>query len=243
MSQPGEAPSRGALLIELLAPFALALGVIAVGWRLVPAEPLARQAVVWVANVVMLATLWVALRVRGQSWRAIGLPIERPSGAATLRGLGASLAVLVAAVVAFVLGSLVAGPLVGTPEPAADLSSYTYLAGNLPLLIVALAGVYLVSSFGEEVVYRGFVITRVESLVGDGRTATGVAAVVSAVVFGAAHFDWGVIGIIQTTFLGAALAGAFLLLGRNLWPLILAHAYLDTILLVQQYLAPGGGPP
>lgn len=55
------------------------------------------------------------------------------------------------------VGSIVAANLMTIPE-GADMSGYNYLQGNLPMLLLALAGVYVVSSFGEEVIYRGFLI-------------------------------------------------------------------------------------
>jgi hypothetical protein len=65
-----------------------------------------------------------------------------------------------------------------------------------------------------------------------------MAVVISAVVFGLAHFDWGIVGILQTTFMGLALAISYLVVKRNLWVLVLAHAYIDTVLLVQMYIGP-----
>jgi hypothetical protein len=35
--------------------------------------------------------------------------------------------------------------------------------------------------------------------------------------------------------MGLAFAVSYLALGRKLWPLILAHGYLDTILIMQMY--------
>ena len=58
--------------------------------------------------------------------------------------------------------------IVGVPD-GADMTKYNYLRGNLPMLLISLAGVYIVSSFGEEVVYRGFLITRLEQLFGPNR--------------------------------------------------------------------------
>ncbi len=71
-----------------------------------------------------------------------------------------------------------------------------------------------------------------------GKAAWTMAVVISAVIFGLAHFDWGVVGIVQTTFMGLALAISYLVVKRNLWVLVLAHAYIDTLLLVQLYLGP-----
>ena len=36
--------------------------------------------------------------------------------------------------------------------------------------------------------------------------------------------------------MGAALAVSYLLVKRNLWVLVLAHVYIDSVLLVQLYL-------
>ncbi len=128
---------------------------------------------------------------------------------------------------------------VGIPK-GADMTQYDYLRGNVPLLLLSLVGVYVVSSFGEEVVYRGFLITRLEQLFG-GATRSRVigAVIVSSIIFGFAHYKWGAMGIGQTTCMGAALAISFLWTERNLWPLVLAHAYMDSLLLIQLFLAPG----
>ena len=149
-------------------------------------------------------------------------------------GMAKSVAVFVMALAGFMLGSMIMANITGIPQQA-DTSGYNYLQGNLPLLLVSLASIYVVSSFGEEVIYRGFLITRLEELFGGGRGATWAAVVASSMIFGLAHFGWGVVGVVQTGFMGLALAGSYLLFGRKLWPLVLAHAYLDTILIVPMY--------
>jgi membrane protease YdiL (CAAX protease family) len=149
--------------------------------------------------------------------------------------------VFVVAVAAFVAGAIVMANIMPAP-PAADMSGYQYLQGNPAMLLLALAAVLVVSSFGEEVLYRGFLITRLAEIGHEGTAAWRVAMVVSAVVFGLAHFSWGIVGVVQTAFMGMALAIAYVVTRRNLWSLILAHAYMDTLLLVQLYNAtpPGG---
>lgn len=152
-----------------------------------------------------------------------------------VRAVLQSIVVLVFALAAFVAGSILTMNLQATTE-GADMTGYDYLEGNLPMLIVALLAVYVVSSFGEEVVYRGFLMTRVAEMGGCGKLGWGIAVTVSAIVFGLAHFDWGVVGIVQTTFMGLALALSFLAVKRKLWILVLAHVYIDTVLLVQMYI-------
>jgi len=121
------------------------------------------------------------------------------------------------------------------PEGGADTSEYGYMSGNLPMLLGALAAAWVVSSWGEEVVYRGFLINRFAEL-STARFRWAAAVIGSAVLFGLAHFSWGPSGMVQTGFMGLALGIAYLRLKRNLWVTVLAHAYMDTILFVQMYL-------
>ena len=78
----------------------------------------------------------------------------------------------------------------------------------------------------EEVFFRGFVMTRLASI-----TRSRVAAVIlSSLLFGAVHFTQGPLGIFQTTCLGLVLAGAAVM-GRSLWPAIIAHVAIDSLSL------------
>jgi len=225
---------------EIVFVFTVAFVVIAIGWDLVGDDTFARQAVTWVANVLMILVVWMGLRIRGQTWEHFGLSFRFGGIRVLGRTLLLSLVVLVVAGAGFVVGSIVAADLMPIPE-GANMGGYDYMQGNLPMLLLALAGVYVVSSFGEEVIYRGFLINRIAEM-GDGsKTALRLAVVVSAIVFGLVHFGWGLFGIVQTTFMGLALAIAYLVVKRKLWVLILAHAYMDTVLLVQVYLGTANG--
>lgn len=229
--------NRAGNAVQILFVFLVAFVIVAVGWGLVGADPFARQAVVWIANIAMLVTIWIGLRVRGQTWEHIGLTLRIGGGRALVRAVLQSIVVLVGALAAFVAGSVVTANIAAAPEQA-DMSGYTYLQGNFLMLLVALPAVYVVSSFGEEVVYRGFLLTRLAEIGQGSRAAWSTALLISALVFGLAHFSWGIVGIVQTTFMGLALAASYLLMRRNLWVLILAHACIDTLLLVQMYLGP-----
>jgi membrane protease YdiL (CAAX protease family) len=200
-------------------------------------NPIVLIASIWIGNLVMLGLVGLGIRVRGESWKSIGLPFKCPTFQVVAWTFLKSVLILIFAVAAFIFGSIVMANLVGIPE-GANMTQYDYMRGNLPLLLLSLAGVYIVSSFGEEVVYRGFLMTRLQTLFGEGARFGVVGAVaVSSIVFGFAHFEWGAMGIGQTTCMGAALAISFLWTRRNLWPLVLAHACMDTLLLVQLFVA------
>ncbi len=42
--------------------------------------------------------------------------------------------------------------------------------------------------------------------------------------------------MVETGFMGLALGMSYLMVKRNLWVTILAHAVMDTILMLQMYL-------
>ena len=59
-----------------------------------------------------------------------------------------------------------------------------------------------------------------------------------AFIFGLVHFQWGVGGIVVTTIMGLVWGVAFLLCGRNLWIVIIAHSTAHLLLVMQLYFAP-----
>jgi len=99
-----------------------------------------------------------------------------------------------------------------------------------------LAIAWSAAAFGEEIVFRGYLQTRVAGLLGGGGAAWATAIVVQAGLFGAGHAYQGA-GVVVTTFVSGLFSGAlFLALRRNLWPLILAHGIWDTLGLWLIYL-------
>lgn len=219
-----------AKILEIIVVFSVAFAIIKLAQPFVGENPLVRQSVVWIANVTMLILVWLGLKLRGESWNHLGLSRKF----LTLKSFLLSLVVFVAALAGFVLGSIIMANIIGIPE-SADMSGYNYIQGNLPMLIGALISVFIVSSFGEEVIYRGFLITRIAEMGTGSRNWIRGAVLISSIIFGLVHFEWGLMGIVQTGFMGLALGISFIVLKRNLWILVFAHAYMDAILMIQMY--------
>jgi membrane protease YdiL (CAAX protease family) len=221
-------------VLEIVIVFGAAALVIFLGLPLVGEDLFAKQLVIFAANLVMLTLVWLGLRLRGQGAAYLGLSVCWRGWKSLATGFAKSLLVLVLAMAGFMLGSIVMANITGIPQQA-DVSGYDFLQGNLAMLLVSLAAIYFVSSFGEEVVYRGFLINRVQDLLGGGKSAVWVAVIISSLVFGLAHYGWGPVGMVQTAFMGLALALSYLLFRRQLWILVAAHAYMDTALIVPLY--------
>lgn len=228
--------NRMAKILELVLVFVLATGFILLFLENSGENLLRNQFVLWLANVFMLLWVWAGLKLRGEACSHLGLYFKIPTAKEALKNVGLSLVVFVLAMLGFVIGSIIMANITGIPEPS-DMSAYDYLNDNIGLLLLSLLGIYIVSSFGEEVVYRGFLITRITEIVGNTKWGRVIAVLISAIIFGFAHYGWGPMGIVQTFFMGLALGICYFWLKRKLWILILAHAYMDTILILQLYFS------
>jgi len=157
------------------------------------------------------------LRARGRSLREIGLWKSAPPVAWFLA------IVLTATIVAMML----AGPLRG----AAHLREVTLFHAYTSSVAALGAG------FGEEILFRGYVMTEL-AWSGAGRVSQMVAA---AVIFGFAHARWAslgqgfdpgvLLGTVGATTMAGALYGALYLVGRrSLMPAIVSHACTDFLI-------------
>ena len=146
------------------------------------------------------------------------------------------LGILVVFVIAQNAVPLLVAPFFHLPEP--DLSRYDAVRGNLAAAVSLAVVLPLTAAVPEEILYRGFLIGRLTRLFGASAGAPVVAVLGQAIVFGAVHFQWGVGGIIVTAIMGAVWGFAFLLCGRNLWIVIIAHSTAHFALIAQLYHAP-----
>lgn len=219
---------------EILILFIIGIGFVKLVVPLVGEDPLLKQLVIWFANILLLIYVWVSLKLHHENWKDLGLTFKSISWSEGFKRFLLSLLVAALASAAYLLGGLVMGYIPGTPETA-DMSGYSYL-NNGWILILTLLGVYIVSSFGEEVIYRAFLINRISKIGKGTEKATVIAVIFSTIIFGLVHYEWGPIGMVQTGFMGLVMGICYVKLKKRLWLLVLAHAYMDTILLVGLYL-------
>ncbi len=192
------------------------------------------QAVIWFANIIMLILVFTGIKLRGEGLSNFGFSFKKVTWKIGLKTFLQSILVSILAITGFVIGSILMANITGIPE-SSDMSSYNYLKDNIGMLFLTLGGVYIVSSFGEEVIYRAFLINRLSELGLSGKAGKIIVVIISSLVFGLAHYSWGIMGVVQTSFMGFALGCSYLYLKKRIWVLILAHAYMDTILMLQLY--------
>ena len=110
------------------------------------------------------------------------------------------------------------------------------LAHNLPEYLFWLLATWTTAAFGEEMLFRGFMLDAIHRALG-GRTPALVAAVlIQGVLFGALHGYQGLHGALVAGALGVVLGFVWWGSGRNLWAGILVHGFMDSLSMTIIYL-------
>jgi membrane protease YdiL (CAAX protease family) len=182
------------------------------------------------AVIVSVVAAWALLRYRGASFVSLGF--GRPKSWLKIIGLNLITVVAVAVIFLFVLQPLF--NYLGVTQPADD--AFGYLKGSPAALVFTL--VFLAwgtAAFGEEIIARGFVLSRLSDALGGGRMATLIALFLHAILFGLGHFSYGLRGVITAGVIAVIFGTTYLIAGRSLWAVIPAHGIIDTISLIQTY--------
>ncbi len=212
----------------VIAASALAYAVELAAHRILPWGEEARGVLAVLAGAA--AAVWVTLR-SGRSLADLGF--RRPKRWWTVPFWVAG--ILAAFVMAQAAAPLVVGAFHELPQP--DLSRYDFIRGNLASAIMMILVLPLTAAIPEEVLYRGFLINRLACLFDKGALGLTLAVLMQAIVFGAVHFEWGAGGMLVASIMGAVWGMAFVLCGRNLWIVILAHSTAHIALVMQLYLS------
>ncbi|MBX3594189.1 MAG: CPBP family intramembrane metalloprotease [Sphingomonas sp.] len=225
--------SRTATVVEVAAFTALALvsrrALDPVSWRF--AGPMSLML------TLVVLTLW--LRARGSGWRAFGL-VALPDWRARLMVLPRAALALVAFAL-MVAAITIGGPALGleflAKVPAGVEDRWGAVAGSLPDYLLWLAIVWTAAAFGEEMFFRGYLVTRLRAILPRTWWGPPLAIALAAAFFGYGHFYYqGWRGAIVTGGIGLAFGAMFLLFRRNLWPLILLHGAIDTLTFTAIYM-------
>jgi membrane protease YdiL (CAAX protease family) len=78
-----------------------------------------------------------------------------------------------------------------------DLELFRALRGDTKWTLLAIAGAWTLAAFGDEMVYRGYLMNRIPDLMNRTRWAWAVSRVVVHVGFGLAHAYQGITGVID----------------------------------------------
>jgi CAAX protease family protein len=181
-------------------------------------------------EVIILSLLGLlSIRLRDGSWSSMGF--KRPASWQRLL-----LIALAAAAARILLGQFLIEPVTGLfwpkPTPPALANEIT---GNMTMALVALLLVWTFAAFGEEIAYRGYLLTRAADIGRRSRVAYWIGIVLVSILFGYGHYYKGTSGVIDSGVAGLILGSAYMLAGRNLWASIFAHGFIDTFGIIDAF--------
>ena len=179
-------------------------------------------------NPLLLGGAWLALIVaRREPLRRYGLFWP----AKPLRAAGAGLLLFVAVAVIKIFGDplldFIAVEWLGG-DPAAQGRSFGFIRGDLGAYLKWLALVWIFAAVGEELFFRGLVLPKLARSLGDGRLAWCAALTIQAALFGLHHVEAGSAAVLNSAVSGFLFGGGYLLFGRSLLPVVIAHGLWDT---------------
>ena len=172
----------------------------------------------------------ISLRLRDGGWGVIGLRWPVSWRRTVLMALAAAAARIL-------LSSLVIDPITAHFWPVAIAPSGSeQIAGHAIVALRWLLLVWTFAAFGEEISYRGYLVTRAADVGGRTKAAYWAAVLAVSVLFGIGHYYKGPSGMVDSGMAGLVLGAAYLLSGRNLWVCILAHGFIDTFGVITSFL-------
>lgn len=183
----------------------------------------------------LLPLAWFSLRLRGLRWRDVGFYIYQNWSVTLTLGILAGVGIEL-------LELFGTQPvLAGLSGKMPDLSEFDRVTGNVKWLLVSLALTWTVFAFGEELIYRGYLMNRIAALIGYTHIGWIISVTIVSLVFGLAHFQQGITGVIENFIDGMILGFLYVVFGRSLAIPIVAHGVTDTVdfLLIFFHRYPG----
>ncbi|WP_284124407.1 CPBP family intramembrane glutamic endopeptidase [Parerythrobacter aestuarii] len=189
---------------------------------------------VFMSMVAALLVAWAWLQRDGALAEAWNLKVPREWPRASGVALGGTAAIFAI----FVAGGAAVEALGFEPVDVELVMQFvTESPLSLALWIVLVA--WLAAGLGEELLWRGFLLDRLMRLPGiSGRLW--IAIVIQAGLFGLPHIYQGWGGVLVTGTIGLLLGWLRVVARWNLWPLVFAHAAVDTIMMGLGYASVQG---
>jgi len=185
----------------------------------------------WSFSGLAVAT-W-RMRARGITWAEIGL--RKPDD--IKRVLITSMVILGMAIGSIIIFEILKDRFAWNLSPDTSSESAVSKFGNLEnnwLLFFSIIPIIWLESFLEEVLDRGFMMNWIERMFGSTLLATVLAVVLQAIIFGFRHSNDFSERSITVGLIGLAMGVGYVVFGRNLWPLILAHCVLNTVSMLNR---------
>ncbi len=169
----------------------------------------------------ILIVFFLPYRHRWENIKEIGLYKPKRIGSLIIQ------AVIVGLLLSFFFKTVLTPLLETILNSKRDLTSFYEIKGNTKLLLVYIIRLILIAGFFEEIIFRGFLISKFLILFNKSNFGWFVSIVLAATIFAFFHAYQGLVGIIYTAIAGLVLGYLYKYYNKNLWYLIIIHSSFD----------------
>ena len=191
-----------------------------------------------ISLVIVLGLIAPYMRIQNQGFADLGLVrlVSRKSYLQLPLQCLAAFIIIIATGAAVTFLGMASGIEALQPSSDGAESRFGDLGGNTPLFLFWLAILWIAGP-AEELFFRGFMINKLRDVLGGNRLATVISVLLPALIFGIGHMYYqGLLGLFTTGSIGIAIGCLFLLFKRNIWPLMIAHACVNSLGFTLEYL-------
>ena len=187
----------------------------------------AATVIVGMASALFVAWLWLRREGRvAEAWN-----FSRPQSWARTLAIAAA---ATGGTIAIFAGGTALVEALGLPAPDATFVLELVTESPVAFAIWIVGVAILAAGLGEEMLWRGFLMDRLERL-GGLRGRVWLVLIVQAVLFGLPHSYQGAGGMIVTGMVGLLFGWIRIMQRGNLWAVFLAHAAVDVIMMSVAY--------
>jgi uncharacterized protein len=175
-------------------------------------------------EAISILLAWLALKLRNEKWSGLGLSKPESFKRVCMIAIASTVALII---FSFFLRHLVTS-LTGEKP---NLEAFRTVKGNLPALLGGIAVAWIFGAFGEELLFRGFLLNTLSGIFKDSvslKIRWGLSLFITSVIVSISHSYQGITGMILTGVIGFCFGLIYLFSKKNLWPNILAHGLYDT---------------
>jgi membrane protease YdiL (CAAX protease family) len=183
-------------------------------------------------NIILSVIIIIAnsIEYKGKPFSALGLYREK----FTAKNLLVIAPLVAFGLFVFYVFVLVPGIEMLTGVPI-DYSSMRHLKGDLQTTIIWLLIVWATAAFGEEIIFRGYLMRQFVKFFGESRISLTIIILVISSFFGYMHMQQGITGQIVAGSTGALFSLIFYMRKYDLWFMIVIHGIFNTLGILSFY--------
>lgn len=185
---------------------------------------------IFIYPFVVLFVVWLYLKLNGEQFKDIGFRFSQLGWQPFI--IGSAIGLGYAILDYWLLGPFMIN-IIGLRK--ANIADFNFVRNSIFNLLYILAIAWLIGVPYEEIVFRGFIFTRLRAMI-KGKWRYGICVLITSLLFAMYHFQQGASGVFNAFVFSLVISLVYRVYKGNLWYVIFFHAMYDTFMLTMIHL-------